>query len=107
MRRIKNAMMTDKEPPKAVALLRAAREIFPGDAFGGSNALPDLEFSILRTIFDAELPPLQNAVENEEEKVEEENSEGEEEDPEELFEEEEGFVTFICFQILMKKMPFF
>ena len=55
MRNIQKALR-DMEPAKAVALMRAAREVWPdGDNFGEAGAEPEEEFMALREVLFAEL----------------------------------------------------
>ena len=55
MKNIQRALR-DNEPARAVALMRAAREVWPdGDNFGEAGAEPEEEFMALREVLFAEL----------------------------------------------------
>ncbi|XP_050692209.1 protein timeless homolog [Eriocheir sinensis] len=81
MRRISRHLQ-DKEYPQAVALLRAARDVWPeGDVFGPQAADHTQDFLTLQEVFMANLTPPQGAPAPEE--VNEEELEEEEEEEEE------------------------
>ncbi|XP_077993612.1 protein timeless homolog [Glandiceps talaboti] len=81
------------QPGDAIALLRAAREVWPeNDIFGAADIGPEDEFMALREIHYANLPRLnQGPAENEEEMNEEEEIDEEEEEGIETVRSEESF----------------
>ena len=92
MRNIQRALR-DKEPARAVALMRAAREVWPdGDNFGEAGAEPEEEFMALREVLFAELGAEDSGGQADD------NTEtgeiGEEMDEEEEDEEEEQVKTY-------------
>lgn len=81
--------------PEALALLRAAREVWPeGDVFGSSDVEPEEELDLLKQIFNANLPRPAPEIMNEEE---DDGAELEEEELEsvQLSEKEFNFLDFI------------
>ena len=91
MRNIQRALR-EKEPARAVALMRAAREVWPdGDNFGESGAEPEAEFMALREVLLAELGAEDNRGQGDNTET---GEVGEEVDEEEEEEEEEHVKTY-------------
>uniref|UniRef100_A0A3Q2C843 Timeless circadian clock n=1 Tax=Cyprinodon variegatus TaxID=28743 RepID=A0A3Q2C843_CYPVA len=95
MIRVQDALLA-RLGPEALALLRAAREVWPdGDVFGSSDVEPEEELELLKQIFHANLP--RPSVETVAEDDYDEGAEVEEEEVEsvQLSEKEFNFLDFI------------
>ncbi|KAK3595063.1 hypothetical protein CHS0354_043159 [Potamilus streckersoni] len=91
-------MLREKKPGEAVALFRAAREVWPErNEFGTPDISPEDEFMCLREIFMTSLPrPMTEIPEvNEQEEVEQEEDEQEEVAEVEKAEQEFDFKDFV------------
>uniref|UniRef100_A0A3Q2P483 Timeless circadian clock n=1 Tax=Fundulus heteroclitus TaxID=8078 RepID=A0A3Q2P483_FUNHE len=95
MIRVQDALLA-RLGPEALALLRAAREVWPdGDVFGSSDVEPEEELDLLKQIFHANLP--RRSAETVTEEEEDDGAELEEEELEsvQLSEKEFNFLDFI------------
>ncbi|KAM8866975.1 protein timeless homolog isoform 2-T2 [Synchiropus picturatus] len=100
MVRMQDVLLT-KQGPEALALLRAARDVWPeGDVFGSSDVEPEEELELLKQILHAKLPRSTQPEHDQEEEEEEDDTaaaalEEEEMESVQVSETEFNFLDFI------------
>ncbi|KAM3877879.1 protein timeless homolog [Diretmus argenteus] len=95
MVRVQDALLS-RLGPEALAMLRAAREVWPeGDVFGSADVEPDVELELLKQILHANLPRSSPSEPGMEEEEDAEELEEEELESVQVSEKEFNFLDFI------------